>query len=102
MLCQNLGYEVVVFSDRHVGDSFTIADKLDKDQNVMYKLYKGHQHYVDGDWRKDLSLLNRDLKKVIIIDDTPARYSLQPFNGIKVSVALERRLAVFDMALDLR
>lgn len=34
---------------------------------------------------QDLSKLNRDLKRVVIIDDESESFKLQPDNGIKVS-----------------
>ncbi|CAO3639126.1 unnamed protein product [Mucor hiemalis] len=48
----------------------------------MYRLYREATRYVDGKYVKDLSHLNRDLSKVIIMDSNPESFCLQPENGI--------------------
>lgn len=57
-------------------------DKLDPYQYAMYRLYRDGTRYIDGKYVKDLSYLNRDLSKVIIMDSNPESFSLQPENGI--------------------
>ena len=48
----------------------------------MYRLYRESTRYVDGKYVKDLSHLNRDMSKVIIMDSNPEAFSMQPENGI--------------------
>ena len=48
----------------------------------MYKLFRESTRYIDGKHVKDLSNLNRDLNKVIIMDSNPNAYALQPENAI--------------------
>ena len=48
----------------------------------MYRLYRESTRYVDGKYVKDLSHLNRDMSKVIIMDSNPDAFSMQPENGI--------------------
>lgn len=55
---------------------------MDPYQYAMYRLYRDATRYVDGKYVKDLSHLNRDLSKVIIMDSNPQSFSLQPENGI--------------------
>jgi import inner membrane translocase subunit TIM50 len=59
-----------------------ILDKLDPYQYAMYRLYRDGTRYVDGQYIKDLSHLNRDLSKVIIMDSNPHAFSMQPENGV--------------------
>jgi TFIIF-interacting CTD phosphatase-like protein len=40
--------------------------------------------FMNGMYVKDLSKLNRDLAHVIIIDDNPDSFQLQPENGIHI------------------
>lgn len=72
----------------------------------LYKLYQGHMRFADGDrvkvWKlglsvtfcvlirrfshpQDLSQLNRDLSKVILIDDNPQSFRLHKNNAVKVT-----------------
>eukprot|EP00051_Salpingoeca_urceolata_P010153 m.123748 g.123748 ORF g.123748 m.123748 type:complete len:388 (+) comp16600_c0_seq5:1250-2413(+) len=76
--------EVVVFSDKNVMDTTGVIEKMDPHQYVLYRLFKGHQVLEDGDHVKDLDCLGRDLRRVIIVDDKPSKYRLQPHNGIKI------------------
>jgi import inner membrane translocase subunit TIM50 len=41
-------------------------------------------HYSNGT-TQDLSHLNRDLSKVIILDDDPREYALQPENAVPIT-----------------
>ena len=50
----------------------------------MYRLYRDHTRVLDGKFVKDISHLNRDAKKVILLDINPDSYSLQPENGISL------------------
>ncbi|KAI8986604.1 HAD-like domain-containing protein [Pilobolus umbonatus] len=75
-------YEIVVFTSQPSMNAEPILEKLDQNKAIMYRLYRDSTHYVDGKHYKDLSHLNRDLSKVIIMDSNPEAFSLQPENGI--------------------
>jgi mitochondrial import inner membrane translocase subunit TIM50 len=47
---------------------FPILDALDPNGYIMYRLVRDATHFIDGHHVKDLSCLNRDLKKVIVVD----------------------------------
>ncbi|KAI9483434.1 MAG: HAD-like domain-containing protein [Benjaminiella poitrasii] len=75
-------YEIVIFTSQSAMNAMPILDKLDPYQYAMYRLYREATRYVDGKYVKDLSHLNRDLSKVIIMDSNPDSFVLQPENGI--------------------
>ncbi|KAL0089533.1 HAD-like domain-containing protein [Phycomyces blakesleeanus] len=75
-------YEIVIFTSQSSMNAIPILEKLDPYQYSMYRLYRESTRYVDGQHIKDLSHLNRDLSKVIIMDSNPSAFSLQPENGI--------------------
>ncbi|CAH6721788.1 mitochondrial import inner membrane translocase subunit Tim50p [[Candida] jaroonii] len=76
-------YEIVIFGSNSQVFSERAANKLDPlHAYVSYALFKEACRYKDGKLIKDLSLLNRDLSKTVIIDVNEDSYSLQPENAI--------------------
>ncbi|KAG0665447.1 mitochondrial inner membrane protein required for protein import [Maudiozyma exigua] len=76
-------YEIVLFSSNYMMYSERVVEKLDPlHAFISYNLYKEHCVYKEGHHIKDLSKLNRDVNKVIIIDTDPNNYQLQPENAI--------------------
>ncbi|GKE67965.1 Dullard phosphatase domain containing protein, eukaryotic [Tanacetum coccineum] len=62
-----------------------ILDKLDPKGLISHRLYRSSCKNLDGKLAKDLSGLGRNLKNVVIIDDRPNFYRLQPENGIPIT-----------------
>jgi TFIIF-interacting CTD phosphatase-like protein len=52
------------------------------------RLTKDSTQYKDGKHVRDLSKLNRDLSKVLLITSSPEAFALQPENAIKVMTHL--------------
>ncbi|KAI9496814.1 HAD-like domain-containing protein [Zychaea mexicana] len=75
-------YEIVIFTSQTSMNAQPILDSLDPYQYAMYRLYREATRYVDGKYVKDLSHLNRDLSKVIIMDSNPDSFAMQPENGV--------------------
>ena len=76
-------YELIVFTAGTQEYADPILNIIDKKNNIFDKrLYRQHAIIVDESFVKDLSLLGRDLKKVIILDNNPHNYDLQKENGI--------------------
>ncbi|KAF9968345.1 mitochondrial inner membrane protein required for protein import [Mortierella alpina] len=75
-------YEIVIFTTQTADTALRILEKLDPYQYAPYRLFKESTRYIDGKHVKDLSHLNRDLSKVIIMDSNPDAYALQPENAI--------------------
>lgn len=64
-------YEIIIFTNGTKIYCDKIIDLIDpKRENIKYRLYRSHSINKDNDiYLKDLSLLGRDLSKIIIIDD---------------------------------
>ena len=77
--------EVVLFSDGEPVDTEPLVAQLERRQPFFrHKLYKRSMVSRDGEMYKDLSRLNRDLSKVIVVDTRPQNYALQPANGVQI------------------
>jgi hypothetical protein len=90
------GYEVVVFSTNpSVGAVEETLALLDPDgQFIPYKLYVNAASFRDGRYVKDFAKLNRDMRRVIVVDDTLADVvpqfrdnviQVRPFDDISVT-----------------
>uniref|UniRef100_K3WIV8 Mitochondrial import inner membrane translocase subunit TIM50 n=1 Tax=Globisporangium ultimum (strain ATCC 200006 / CBS 805.95 / DAOM BR144) TaxID=431595 RepID=K3WIV8_GLOUD len=79
-LCQY--YEIVIFSQNPMAEE--VVMKLDPKQCALHILSRDATRYLKGAHVKDLANLNRDLRQVVIVDDDPAAYQLQPENAIPI------------------
>lgn len=61
-----------------------IVDKLDKQHFAMHRLYRDATKFVGGEHLKDLSKMNRDINRIVLIDDEPISAQLQPRNVINI------------------
>ena len=76
-------YELVIFSFgtyQYVDNVIKIIEK--KEKFFEHVLYRQHATVNNGEYIKDLSLLGRDLKNIIIVDDIPQVFKMQERNGI--------------------
>lgn len=75
-------YELVLFTSVPYAMGEPLVRKLDPFRFIVWPLFREATKYKDGEVVKDLSYLNRDLSKVIIIDTKPAHVQNQPENAI--------------------
>jgi TFIIF-interacting CTD phosphatase-like protein len=79
-------YEIDIFTAalKHYADN--IINKLDKDNiYISYRLYRCHCTYEDGKSVKKLSLIGRDLNKIVFVDDLERNAKYNPQNLVLVS-----------------
>lgn len=77
-------YEIVVFTAEQGMTVFPIIEALDPKNCISYKLVRDATHFVDGVHIKDLSKLNRDLSKVIVVDWNPESVKFHQENVFQV------------------
>ena len=77
-------YELVLFTSAIESYANYAMSIVDKSNLVKLRLYRQHLHIIEGKPYKDLTYLGRDLNKVIIIDNEPRNFALQPLNGINI------------------
>ncbi|KAH8174704.1 NLI interacting factor-like phosphatase domain-containing protein [Sarocladium implicatum] len=75
-------YELVLFTTVPFAMGEPVVRKLDPFRFIMWPLYREATKYEDGEIVKDLSYLNRDLSKVIILDTDKSHVRKQPENAI--------------------
>lgn len=77
-------YEVVIYTASMAKYANPLLDKLDTFNVCTYRLFREACTRHTTGYVKDLSRLGRDLKHVIIIDNSPTCYLLQPDNAIPI------------------
>ena len=77
-------YEVVVFTASLAKYADPVLDLLDKHKVVRWRLFREHCQNYKGTYVKDLGRIGRDLKSIIIIDNSAASYLFHPENAIPI------------------
>ncbi|XP_052477984.1 uncharacterized protein LOC105775132 [Gossypium raimondii] len=102
-------YEVVVFTAGLEQYASLLLDVLDPKGLISHRLYRDScKPLVKRRFAKDLSTIGRDLENVVIVDDNPRSYALQPANAIPIKrfvddvedKELEKLLGFFEMYCD--
>eukprot|EP00062_Callorhinchus_milii_P024532 gi/632984537/ref/XP_007909188.1/ PREDICTED: mitochondrial import inner membrane translocase subunit TIM50 [Callorhinchus milii] len=75
-------YEIVIFTTETGMTAYPLIDSVDPHGFIMYRLFRDATRYMEGHHVKDVSCLNRDPSKVIVVDCKKEAFKLQPFNGI--------------------
>ena len=81
----NKYYEIVTFTAGIKDYADNILNLLDTNDNIIkYRLYRQHVTISGFNSYKNLKLLGRDLKKIIIIDNLKENFMMQPDNGLYI------------------
>ncbi|KNB44622.1 hypothetical protein JH06_1526 [Blastocystis sp. subtype 4] len=75
-------YEIVVFTASSKSYANSVLDFIDPHCCIAYRLFRENCRLFNGVLVKDLSILGRDLSKVVLVDNLRDSYILQPANGI--------------------
>ncbi|XP_068603925.1 CTD (carboxy-terminal domain, RNA polymerase II, polypeptide A) small phosphatase-like a isoform X1 [Brachionichthys hirsutus] len=77
-------FECVLFTASLAKYADPVADLLDQWGVFRTRLFRESCVFHRGNYVKDLSLLGRELSKVIIVDNSPASYIFHPENAVPV------------------
>ncbi|KAI5294567.1 phosphatase [Ascosphaera atra] len=78
-------YEVVVFTASVSKYGDPLLDQLDIHKVVHHRLFRDSCYNHFGNYVKDLSRVGRDLREIIIIDNSPTSYIFHPQHAIPIS-----------------
>lgn len=78
-------YELVLFTASSQFYADNVVDRIDPERKIRYRLYRESCTDFTGCFVKDLSKLGRDLKRIIIVDNSSVAYLLQPYNAIGIT-----------------
>ncbi|KAI8867547.1 hypothetical protein GQ42DRAFT_126565 [Ramicandelaber brevisporus] len=81
-------YELVIFTAGVENYARPVVDKLDRNNVIKHRLYRDSCTHVIGGYLKDLNSIGRSLNKVILVDNAPTSYFLQPTNGLPIETWL--------------
>ena len=82
-------FELIIFTAANQTYADYVVDQIDPKHLISYKLYKESCSDLNGATVKDLSLLNRELKKLIIVDNSKMASLLHPYNAVPVETWTE-------------
>ncbi|NXN52780.1 CTDS1 phosphatase, partial [Rynchops niger] len=75
-------FECVLFTASLAKYADPVADLLDKWGAFRARLFRESCVFHRGNYVKDLSRLGRDLRRIIIVDNSPASYIFHPDNAV--------------------
>ena len=77
-------FEVVIFTASIPKYASPLLDILDKQKNIKHRLYREQCTFINGLYIKDLKRLNRPLKDLIIVDNSPLAFAFNEENGLPI------------------
>jgi RNA polymerase II subunit A small phosphatase-like protein len=61
-----------------------VIDRIDPGHHIKFRLFRNHCTEFGGAYVKDLGRLNRDIERIIIVDNSPFAYLRHPYNALPV------------------
>lgn len=77
-------FELVIFTASQQIYADVVLDHIDPNRHISSRLFRDSCVYVEGNFLKELSCLNRDLAHTVIVDNSITAFGYQPDNGIPI------------------
>ena len=80
-------YEIIIFTaaTKNYADPILDAIEIEKGKYFNFRLYRNHCSIINNVIIKDISLIGRNISKIIIVDNMQQNFKLQKENGILIS-----------------
>ena len=77
-------YEIIIFTASLAEYAEALINIIDKQKIIKHILNRQHCRFCEGAYIKDLGVINRDIKDLIIIDNNAISYAMNKENGIPI------------------
>lgn len=81
----SLMFEVAIFTAATPDYANPVIDALDGEKRIKTRLFRNYCTSWNGCFIKDLEIFDRELKDIIIVDNSPVSYYLHPNNAIPIT-----------------
>ena len=78
-------YELIIYTASLSKYADPLMNILDPEKLCTSRLFREHCTWLDQTYVKDMSLINRKMENIILIDNSPNSYRLQPENALPIS-----------------
>ena len=80
----SLIYDIIIFTASLADYAEPLLDIIDKNKIIKYRLNRSHCRHYQNIYIKDLKVINRNLKDMIIVDNNPESYLMNKENAIPI------------------
>ena len=77
-------FEIIIFTASISKYADILMNIIDPNNYCPYRLFREHCSFINNNYVKDLTRLGRNLKDIIIVDNSPLSYSFHPNNGLPI------------------
>eukprot|EP00742_Colponemidia_sp_Colp-10_P015951 GILJ01018245.1.p1 GENE.GILJ01018245.1~~GILJ01018245.1.p1 ORF type:complete len:682 (+),score=137.48 GILJ01018245.1:47-2047(+) len=84
LLCMHAYAEVVVWTAGEREYAKAVLEEINVDHVIQHLIYRHKKWFDEDDYTKDLRMLGRDMRYVLIVENTPDCVRQNPMNGIIV------------------